>query len=98
MNRRIGTGELVVLVALMTATGALAIDQMLPAFSEMRVHFDLDADSTRLSLAVYVVFVGCGVGNSLRVRWLMRWVVNLLLLEVWRYMGRLLLRLRYHLR
>ena len=63
MNRRIGKGELVVLVALMTATGALAIDQMLPAFSEMRVHFDLDADSTRLSLAVTLFFVGCGVGN-----------------------------------
>ena len=63
MNRRIGKGELVVLVALMTATGALAIDQMLPAFSEMRVHFDLDADSTRLSLAVTLFFAGCGVGN-----------------------------------
>ena len=82
----------------MTATGALAIDQMLPAFSEMRVHFDLDADSTRLSLAVTLFFVGCGVGNFLRVRWLMRWVVSLLWLGAWRYMGQLLLRLRYRLR
>ncbi|MDG1845031.1 MAG: Bcr/CflA family efflux MFS transporter [Acidimicrobiales bacterium] len=58
-----GTGELIFLVALMTATGALAIDQMLPAFPEMRSHFGLAEDSTRLSLAVTLFFVGCGVGN-----------------------------------
>ncbi len=63
MNRRVGTGELILLVAFMTATGALAIDQMLPAFPEMRLHFGLDEDSTRLSLAVTLFFVGCGVGN-----------------------------------
>ena len=58
-----GTGELIFLVALMTATGALAIDQMLPAFPEMRAQFGLAEDSTRLSLAVTLFFVGCGVGN-----------------------------------
>ena len=63
MNRKMGTGELIFLVALMTATGALAIDQMLPAFPEMRAQFGLAEDSTRLSLAVTLFFVGCGVGN-----------------------------------
>ncbi len=63
MNRKMGPGELIFLVALMTATGALAIDQMLPAFPEMRAHFGLAEDSTRLSLAVTLFFVGCGVGN-----------------------------------
>jgi DHA1 family bicyclomycin/chloramphenicol resistance-like MFS transporter len=63
MNRRIGTGELIFLVALMTATGALAIDTMLPAFPEMRAYFGLAEDSNSLSLTVTLFFVGCGVGN-----------------------------------
>ncbi len=57
MNRRVGTGELILLVAFMTATGALAIDQMLPAFPEMRLHFGLDEDSTRLSLAAWYIIM-----------------------------------------
>ena len=67
MNRRVGTGELILLVAFMTATGALAIDQMLPAFPEMRLHFGLDEDSTRLSLAVTLFFVGAAIEAGLAI-------------------------------
>ena len=64
MNRKMGTGELIFLVALMTATGALAIDQMLPAFPEMRTQFGLAEDST--IAGSYLVFRRLWCGKPFR--------------------------------
>ena len=58
-----GEREFVLFMALVSAMAALAIDIMLPAFSEMRRAFGLDADSTRLSLTITLFLMGTGVGN-----------------------------------
>ena len=50
-------------MGLMTAMSSLAIDIMLPAFSEMRPAFGLADDSTRLSLTVTLFLMGAGVGH-----------------------------------
>jgi len=50
-------------VALVSAMSALAIDILLPAFSEMRPAFDLDPDATDLSLTITLFFFGTGAGN-----------------------------------
>ena len=58
-----GPREFVLLMALLTAMSSLAIDIMLPAFSQMRTAFGLDDDSTRLSLTVTLFLMGAGVGH-----------------------------------
>ena len=58
-----GEREFVLLMGLLTALSALAIDIMLPAFSQMRTAFGLDDDSTRLSLTVTLFLMGAGVGH-----------------------------------
>ena len=58
-----GGREFVLLMALLTAMSSLAIDIMLPAFSQMRTAFGLDDDSTRLSLTVTLFLMGAGVGH-----------------------------------
>ncbi len=58
-----GEREFVLLMGLLTALSALAIDIMLPAFSQMRAAFGLDDDSTRLSLTVTLFLMGAGVGH-----------------------------------
>ena len=60
---RMGERELVLLMGLLTAMSSLAIDIMLPAFSEMRPAFGLDDDSTRLSLTVTLFLMGAGIGH-----------------------------------
>ena len=61
--RRTGEKEFVLLMGLLTAMSALAIDIMLPAFAQMRPAFGLDDDSTRLSLTVTLFLMGAGVGH-----------------------------------
>ena len=58
-----GEREFVLFMGLLTALSALAIDIMLPAFSQMRTAFGLDDDSTRLSLTVTLFLMGAGVGH-----------------------------------
>ena len=58
-----GPREFVLLMGLLTAMSSLAIDIMLPAFSQMRTAFGLDDDSTRLSLTVTLFLMGAGVGH-----------------------------------
>ena len=58
-----GGREFVLLMGLLTAMSSLAIDIMLPAFSQMRTAFGLDDDSTRLSLTVTLFLMGAGVGH-----------------------------------
>ena len=59
----VGDREFIFLMALISATSALAVDMLLPAFSDMRAHFNLNADSTRLSLTITLFLFGTGVGN-----------------------------------
>lgn len=60
---RMGEREFVLLMGMLTALTALAIDMMLPAFEEMRPAFGLDDDSTRLSLTVTLFLMGAGIGH-----------------------------------
>ena len=60
---RIGRTELVALLALTMALGALGIDLMLPAFDEIRSAFDLAADSTRVAGIVTTYMLGLAVGT-----------------------------------
>ena len=58
-----GEREFVLLMGVLTALSAMAIDITLPAFAEMRPAFGLDDDSTRLSLTVTLFLMGAGVGH-----------------------------------
>ena len=58
-----GEREFVLLMGLLTAMSALAIDILLPAFAQMRPAFGLADDSTRLSLTVTLFLMGAGVGH-----------------------------------
>ena len=55
-RRVLGPREFVFFVALISAMSALAIDILLPAFSDMRPAFDLDPDATDLSLTITLFF------------------------------------------
>ncbi|MYL04146.1 MAG: multidrug effflux MFS transporter [Acidimicrobiaceae bacterium] len=61
--RRMSEREFVLLMGVLTALSAMAIDITLPAFAEMRPAFGLDDDSTRLSLTVTLFLMGAGVGH-----------------------------------
>ena len=58
-----GRREFIVLMSMLTALTALAIDMMLPAFGELRSEFGLAADSNALALIVTVFFIGIGLGQ-----------------------------------
>ncbi|RZV48145.1 MAG: MFS transporter [Acidimicrobiales bacterium] len=58
----LGEREFVLFMALTSAMSALAIDTIIPAFGAMRTAFDLEPDSTRLSLTITVFFIGTGLG------------------------------------
>lgn len=61
----VGRREYIVLISLLMALTALAIDMMLPAFGEMRLAFGLAADSTAVAPVITVFFVGFGSGQLL---------------------------------
>jgi DHA1 family bicyclomycin/chloramphenicol resistance-like MFS transporter len=61
--RSMGKREFIVLISLLMALTALAIDMMLPAFSEMRADFGLAADSSRIAQVVTLFLIGFGVGQ-----------------------------------
>jgi len=58
MERRIGTRELVLMMSMVMALSAMAIDFMAPAFGDIRAHFGLGSGSTAAALIVTVFFVG----------------------------------------
>ena len=62
-TRRVGETEFVLLMALISALTALAIDMLLPGFSGMREAFGLAPDATDLAATITVFFVGNGIGN-----------------------------------
>lgn len=59
MSRR----EFIVLISMLMALTALAIDMMLPAFGEIRADFGLAADSNVVARIVTVFFLGIGLGQ-----------------------------------
>lgn len=54
--------EFIALMALMSATSAIAVDSVLPAFEQMRPAFGLSADSTLLALTLTLFLAGMVVG------------------------------------
>jgi DHA1 family bicyclomycin/chloramphenicol resistance-like MFS transporter len=58
-----GRREFIVLMSMLMALTALAIDMMLPAFGDMRTDFGLMSDSNRVALVVTVFFLGIGLGQ-----------------------------------
>ena len=62
-GHRMGEREFILLMGLVSAMSALAIDMLLPAFAQMRLAFGLGEDSTRLSLTITLFFMGTAVGN-----------------------------------
>ena len=58
-----GRREFIVLMSMLMALTALAIDTMLPAFSDMRTDFGLVADSNQVALVITVFFLGIGLGQ-----------------------------------
>lgn len=61
-RRSLGEREFIAFVAVLSASGAIAISTLLPSFGAMRDAFDLDPTSTRISLTVTLFFLGSGVG------------------------------------
>lgn len=51
---------LILLLALMTALDAFAIDMYLPAFSEIAVHFNVHAEKVQQSLSVFLIGLAIG--------------------------------------
>lgn len=58
MEQRIGPRELIVMLSMISALTALAIDFMSPAFGAIREHFELGADSTSAALIITFFFLG----------------------------------------
>jgi DHA1 family bicyclomycin/chloramphenicol resistance-like MFS transporter len=63
MKERQGRGEFVALMAAASATIAIAIDAMLPAFADVRDHFGLAATSSDAALIITVFMAGLGIGH-----------------------------------
>lgn len=62
---QMGKREFIVLISMLMALTALAIDMMLPAFGEMRSSFGLDPDSNAVAPVITVFFIGFGGGQLL---------------------------------
>ena len=60
-----GKREFIVLISMLMALTALAIDMMLPAFAEMRADFGLASDSSGTALVVTAFLIGFGLGQPL---------------------------------
>ena len=58
-------GEYVALASLVTATIAMSIDTILPAFEEIEAEYNLDESNLGISLSITVFFVALGFGNLL---------------------------------
>lgn len=57
-TKRIGSGEFIALTACIMLLTAMAIDIMLPAFDDLRVHFGLGSESTATAQIVTFFFLG----------------------------------------
>ncbi len=63
MRERQSRGEFLALMAAASATIAIAIDAMLPAFADVREHFGLPATSSDVALIITVFMAGLGIGQ-----------------------------------
>jgi DHA1 family bicyclomycin/chloramphenicol resistance-like MFS transporter len=62
-ERGVASGrEFVALITALMATGALAIDVMLPAFPNMREEFGMSSDSTQVAWVLTAFFLGMALG------------------------------------
>lgn len=61
-RRDLGPREFLLLVSILSATTALGIDLILPAFPNMRAEFGMAADSPRVAWTVTSYFLGLAVG------------------------------------
>jgi DHA1 family bicyclomycin/chloramphenicol resistance-like MFS transporter len=57
-----GPREFIAMVTTIMASGAIAIDLMLPAFPEMRTDFGLAPDSSRVAWVITAFFLGMAIG------------------------------------
>ena len=62
-TRRLSRRHFTSLLSMMMALTALAIDLMLPAFDQIREHFGLSPDSTRVAPIVTVFFIGMALAQ-----------------------------------
>ena len=62
-TRRLGRRELVALLSMVMALGALGVDLMLPAFTDMRLEFGLPPDSNRVATTVTAYVLGLAAGT-----------------------------------
>lgn len=65
IESRLSTLEFTVLISMIMAVVALAIDMMLPAFGDMRSHFGLEPDSNALAPIVTFFLIGLGLGQPI---------------------------------
>jgi DHA1 family bicyclomycin/chloramphenicol resistance-like MFS transporter len=63
LESRMGRREFIVLISMLMALTALAIDMMLPAFGQIRADFGLAVDSNAVARIVTVFFLGIGLGQ-----------------------------------
>ena len=57
-----GDREFIILVIALMASGALAIDTILPAFADVRAEFGMPTDSSRVGWLVTAFFLGLAIG------------------------------------
>ena len=62
---RLSRLEFILMMSMVMAVTALAIDMMLPAFGDMRAEFGLAEDSNTIALVVTVFLLGLGLGQPL---------------------------------
>lgn len=62
-SRRLSRRHLTALLSMVMALTALAIDMMLPAFDQIREHFGLSPDSTRVAPIVTMFFIGMALAQ-----------------------------------
>jgi DHA1 family bicyclomycin/chloramphenicol resistance-like MFS transporter len=65
LESKLSRVEFTMLLSMMMAVTALAIDMMLPALTEMRAHFDLAADSNALAPIVTFFLIGMALGQPI---------------------------------
>lgn len=61
LRHGLGQSEFIILSALISATIAISIDTILPAFDELSAQFDLDDGSASLSITVFLAAMGVGM-------------------------------------
>jgi MFS transporter, DHA1 family, multidrug resistance protein len=63
IEQKLGRVEFTFLISMIMAVVALAIDMMLPSFTELRMHFGLASDSNALAPIVTFFFIGLALGQ-----------------------------------